>query len=180
MRSERDDRVAAPRPRLKVAYDAKAIRLGEGMDEREAEYVASTVQSRLRPRARWGDEERVDPYHPTNRQLLQAVDFGAAAAGAHTGAASPQASAPMRRQVAVVAATFVVAGSTIGGAAIVSGSGTSLHRTSRRSPHASECRRRFLLYRSSQTHANTRPRQRAFRSPPPERRSWGNPTTASR
>jgi hypothetical protein len=47
---------------LKVAYDTKSIRVGEGMDEREAEYVASTVLSRLRPPARWGDEERVDPY----------------------------------------------------------------------------------------------------------------------
>jgi hypothetical protein len=52
---------------LKVAYDTKSIRVGEGMDEREAEYVALTVLSRLRPPARWGAEERVDPYHPTAR-----------------------------------------------------------------------------------------------------------------
>jgi hypothetical protein len=65
---------------LKIAYDEKSIRVGEGMDEREAEYVASTVLSRLRPPTRWGDEERVDPYHPTDRQLPHAVDFGGAAA----------------------------------------------------------------------------------------------------
>ncbi len=61
---------------LKIAYDTKSIRVGEGMDEREAEYVASMVLSRLRPPARWGDEERIDPYHPTDRQLPHAVDFG--------------------------------------------------------------------------------------------------------
>ena len=52
---------------LKVSYDTKSIRVGEGMDEREAEYVASMVLSRLRPPARWGDEGRVAPYHSTDR-----------------------------------------------------------------------------------------------------------------
>jgi hypothetical protein len=58
---------------LMVAYEAKSVHIGEGMDEREAEYVASTVLSRLRPPSRWSDEERVDPYQPIDRQLPHTV-----------------------------------------------------------------------------------------------------------
>lgn len=47
---------------LMVSYDDETVRVGEGMGEREAEYVASTVLSRIRPRARWSDERSADLY----------------------------------------------------------------------------------------------------------------------
>jgi hypothetical protein len=42
---------------LKLSYDDKTVYVGEGMGEREAEWVAATVRSRIRPRARWSDKE---------------------------------------------------------------------------------------------------------------------------
>jgi hypothetical protein len=50
---------------LKVAYEGQTIRVGEGMGESEAEYIALAVMSRIRPRARWSDEEGADPYRPS-------------------------------------------------------------------------------------------------------------------
>jgi len=41
---------------LQVLFEGKRLRIGEGMGEREAEYVASVVLDRIRPRARWSDE----------------------------------------------------------------------------------------------------------------------------
>ena len=41
---------------LEISYDGETLRVGEGMGEREAEFVASTVMMRIRPRARWSDE----------------------------------------------------------------------------------------------------------------------------
>ena len=49
---------------LEVAYDEKTIRVGEGMGKPEAESIAATVLSRIRPRGGWSDEDRVDPYRP--------------------------------------------------------------------------------------------------------------------
>jgi hypothetical protein len=43
---------------LKVSMHERTLRVGQGWDEREAEYIASAVLSRIRPRGRWGDEER--------------------------------------------------------------------------------------------------------------------------
>ena len=42
---------------LKVLYDDTTLRVGEGMSEREAEYVASVVLQRIRPRSWWGEDE---------------------------------------------------------------------------------------------------------------------------
>jgi hypothetical protein len=47
---------------LKVAYDETTVRVGEGMGEREAEYVASMVLSRIRLHSRWSDDDRADPH----------------------------------------------------------------------------------------------------------------------
>jgi hypothetical protein len=50
------------------------------MGEREAEYIASTVLSRIRPRARWGDEGDADPYDSKGQDLESAGnDYRAAA-----------------------------------------------------------------------------------------------------
>ena len=46
---------------LQVLFEGKRLRIGEGMGEREAEYVASVVLDRIRPRARWSDEARAAP-----------------------------------------------------------------------------------------------------------------------
>jgi hypothetical protein len=43
---------------LIVRYAEATVRIGEGMGEHEAEYVASLVLSRLRPAARWSDRDR--------------------------------------------------------------------------------------------------------------------------
>jgi hypothetical protein len=40
---------------LEVKYNDATVRFGEGMGEREAEWVASMVLSRIRPLARWSD-----------------------------------------------------------------------------------------------------------------------------
>ena len=42
---------------LAVSYKDQTLSIGEGMGEREAEYVASVVLQRIRPRSWWGDEE---------------------------------------------------------------------------------------------------------------------------
>jgi hypothetical protein len=42
---------------LKVLHDDRTLRVGEGMSEREAEYVASVVLQRIRPRSWWGEDE---------------------------------------------------------------------------------------------------------------------------
>jgi len=49
---------------LKVAYNGKPVRIGEGMGEREAEYVATAVLSRIRPRTSWSEEKHDDPFSP--------------------------------------------------------------------------------------------------------------------
>jgi hypothetical protein len=41
---------------LEISYDGKTVRVGEGMGEREAEFVAATVMTRIRPGARWSAE----------------------------------------------------------------------------------------------------------------------------
>jgi hypothetical protein len=40
---------------LELSNNGAKIQVGEGMGEREADWVASTVLSRVRPRARWSD-----------------------------------------------------------------------------------------------------------------------------
>lgn len=45
---------------LRISYDDKKIRIGEGMGEREAEYVTSVVLSRIRPRLHWGEDPFAD------------------------------------------------------------------------------------------------------------------------
>jgi hypothetical protein len=47
---------------LMVGYDGDAVRIGEEMGAREAEYVASVVLSRIRPASRWSDPDRVDEF----------------------------------------------------------------------------------------------------------------------
>jgi hypothetical protein len=42
---------------LKVLHDDTTLRVGEGMSEREAEYVTSVVLQRIRPRSWWGEDE---------------------------------------------------------------------------------------------------------------------------
>jgi hypothetical protein len=42
---------------LKISYNGKHVRIGEGMGEREAEYVATTVLSRIRPRTWWSEDD---------------------------------------------------------------------------------------------------------------------------
>src|SRR5438132_2890358 len=66
---------------LHVVYDGKKIRVGEGMQEREAEYVASTVLERIRPRPRWSDEgwrndTHVEPVDVTTRSRSKAGIVG--------------------------------------------------------------------------------------------------------
>ena len=103
---------------LKLAYDAQTVRVGEGMDEREAEYIASVVLSRIRPPARWSDERRVDPYQPTDRQVLHAVDVGMTPEVVRAGPESRQASGPRHRRVAVFVAAVVAAGLIVCGATV--------------------------------------------------------------
>jgi len=43
--------------RLEIVAREETFHAGEGMGEREAEYVASAVFAHVRPRPRWGDEE---------------------------------------------------------------------------------------------------------------------------
>jgi hypothetical protein len=45
--------------RLEIVAREETFHVGEGMGEREAEYVASAVFAHVRPRPRWGDEETV-------------------------------------------------------------------------------------------------------------------------
>jgi hypothetical protein len=40
---------------LEIAYNDVTVRVGEGMGEREADWMASMLLSRIRPRARWSD-----------------------------------------------------------------------------------------------------------------------------
>jgi hypothetical protein len=47
---------------LQVSYGGKKIRVGEEMGEREAEHIAATLLSKIRPRTWWGDGEQLDPY----------------------------------------------------------------------------------------------------------------------
>jgi hypothetical protein len=47
---------------LMVGYPGGAVRIGEGMGEREAEYVASVVLARIRPAARWSDPDRHEKF----------------------------------------------------------------------------------------------------------------------
>ena len=103
---------------LKLAYDEQTVRVGEGMGEREAEYVASVVLSRIRPPARWSDEARVDPYQPTDRQVLHAVDVGATPAVVRAGSGPRQAAAPRRRWVAVFVVAVVASGLIVCGASV--------------------------------------------------------------
>lgn len=46
---------------LEIAYRDDSVRVGEGMGEQEAEYVAATVMSRVRPRRSWGAYEQAAP-----------------------------------------------------------------------------------------------------------------------
>ena len=45
---------------LRISYDGKHVKVGEGMGEREAEYVASRVLALIRPRTWWGEDERCE------------------------------------------------------------------------------------------------------------------------
>jgi hypothetical protein len=65
---------------LRVSYGEKKVRVGEGMGEREAEYIASTVLSRIRPRARWGEEGDAEAYDAKGHHLESAGDDYRAAA----------------------------------------------------------------------------------------------------
>lgn len=51
---------------LEFAYDDSTVRIGEGMGEREAEHIATTVSTRIDPRRTWwGEEAPAEPYeHP--------------------------------------------------------------------------------------------------------------------
>jgi hypothetical protein len=49
---------------LEFAYDDGTVRIGEGMSEREAEHIASTVLARVSPRTWWGQETPTEPYEP--------------------------------------------------------------------------------------------------------------------
>jgi hypothetical protein len=49
---------------LRLSYDEQEIPIGEGMGEREAEFVASTILERIRPRKWWGEEEERRPQAP--------------------------------------------------------------------------------------------------------------------
>jgi hypothetical protein len=42
---------------LALTYGEETIQVGEGMGEREAQYIAASVLSRIRPRSWWGDEQ---------------------------------------------------------------------------------------------------------------------------
>ena len=42
---------------LGVSFGDEIVRIGEGMNERQAEYVASIVLARIRPRSWWSEEE---------------------------------------------------------------------------------------------------------------------------
>jgi hypothetical protein len=42
---------------LRFSYDGEVVRIGEGMGEREAEWVASVVLARIRPRSWWSEED---------------------------------------------------------------------------------------------------------------------------
>jgi hypothetical protein len=42
---------------LRLSCDGEVVRVGEGMGEREADYVASVVLARIRPRRWWGEED---------------------------------------------------------------------------------------------------------------------------
>ena len=94
---------------LEFSYNGEEVRVGQGMDEREAEYIASTIRSWIYPPSQWWREaEHTDPYRGNDR-----VVAAAPAADAYALARAP---APRRRWVAVGASAlvFVVA---VGGAA---------------------------------------------------------------
>jgi hypothetical protein len=101
---------------LQVWYDEKKVPVGEGMGEREAEYIASTVLSRIRPRARWSDEGDADPYDAKEGRFPSAGDDDRAAARGYAGPEYPRTSAPGHRVVAV--AGTLIALVVLGGAAI--------------------------------------------------------------
>jgi hypothetical protein len=42
---------------LRLSYDGEVVRVGEGMGEREADYVASVVLARIRSRSWWSDDD---------------------------------------------------------------------------------------------------------------------------
>ena len=46
---------------LRLSYDGEVVRIGEGMGEREAVYIASIVFARIRPRSWWSDEGDARP-----------------------------------------------------------------------------------------------------------------------
>jgi hypothetical protein len=51
---------------LGVSYGDKTVRIGEGMNEREAEYAASVVLARIRPRSWWSEEEEREQSAPAS------------------------------------------------------------------------------------------------------------------
>ena len=57
---------------LRLSYEGTSIRIGEGMGEREAEYVASIVLSKIRPLPRWGDVSAADPWDDGDRSRATA------------------------------------------------------------------------------------------------------------
>jgi hypothetical protein len=57
--------------KLRLLYDGRTVWLGEGMGEREADYVAAVVLERIRGRSWWGDEERARPRIEHERAPLE-------------------------------------------------------------------------------------------------------------
>lgn len=89
---------------LQFSHGGRTVRVGEGMGEREAEYVVATVLARIRPRARWSDE----PYAPNDRSRLYGSDDDRTEAVSPTGV-STGPSTPRRRWRSALFPMFVVA-----------------------------------------------------------------------
>jgi hypothetical protein len=102
---------------LQVSYNEKKVPVGEGMGEREAEYIASTVLARIRPRARWGDEGDADPYDAKEEHFPSAGDDDRAAARAYADPEYPPTSTPGHHGVVAVGGTLIAL-VVLGGAAI--------------------------------------------------------------
>jgi hypothetical protein len=108
---------------LRVSYDGEVVRVGEGMGEREAEYVASLALSRIRRRSWWSEEDKVRP----NSALEPRQKRTAALTAGHFHLGEPA------RKSALLLAAGLIASITIIGALLVArfGGDAAPQRTAR-------------------------------------------------
>ena len=117
------DEDEGPRPDfcLRISYGDETLRIGEGMGEREADYIASAVLSRIRGRSWWSDE--VDVRRSSAHERSRA--------GTATLAAGHFRVTETDRKSTTLLVGTLIAGLTIGGTLLAAllGSDESAHRT---------------------------------------------------